>query len=108
MSRVLRRRYGRAGHPLFPRIHVVVSRDVTAFRAAAGDRFSIEGRLQRHYGAGWALVDLRFAKTAGEARSTAREMAAALTGKYKPGSVEISHGSRAFGDTGVRVSAGGR
>ena len=44
--RSLRRRYGRAGHPLFPRIHIVISRDVTAFREAAGDKFAIEARMQ--------------------------------------------------------------
>jgi hypothetical protein len=95
----LRRRYGRATHPLFPRIHIVVSRDVTAYRAEAGDKFAIEARLQKHYGADWALVGLRYAKTAGEARSLARTMATSLAAEYKPGSpVDISHGSRAFGE----------
>ena len=102
----LRKRYGRAGHPLFPRIHVVVSRDVTAFRAATGEKFSIEGRIQRHYGAGWALIALRFAKTAAEARRVSREIADSVTKEYKPGSpVEISHGSRSFNDAGGRIRA---
>jgi len=104
MKRALKRRYGHAGHPLFPRIHVVVSRDVTAFRAATGEKFSIEGRLQKHYGGDWHLIALRFAKTAAEARRVSREIADSVTKEYKPGSpVEISHGSRSFNDFGERL-----
>lgn len=103
-KRRLHKRYGRAGHPLFPRIHIVVSRDVTAFRAATGEKLSIEGRIQRHVGADWALIALRFAKTGAEAGRVAREIAASVTKEYRPGSpVEISHGSRSFNDAGGRV-----
>jgi hypothetical protein len=103
MKRSLHRRYGHAGHPLFPRIHVVISRDVTHFRKVAGENFSIEGRIQRHYGSDWALIALRFAKTATEARRVAQEISHSLTKEYKPGSIETSHGSRAFSDMGARV-----
>ena len=106
----LRRRYGHAkggsmrGHPLFPRIHIVISRDVTAFREAAGDKFAIEARMQKHIGADWILIGLRFSPTASLARSIAREIAASVTHEYKPGSpVDISHGARAFGDTGKHL-----
>lgn len=104
-KRTLRQRYGHAGHPLLPRIHIVISRDVMAFRKVTGEKFSIEGRIQRHYGGDWALIALRFAKTGTEAIRVAREIADSVTKEYKPGSpVEISHGSRAFGDLGERVS----
>lgn len=99
MKHRLKRRYGHAGHPLLPRIHIDISRGVTAFRAATGDKFAIEARLQKHYGGDWALLSLQFAKTAEEARSAARALAAHLTAKYKPGSpVDITHGARGFGE----------
>jgi hypothetical protein len=105
--RTIRRR-GHA-HPLFPRIHIVISRDVTAFREAAGDKFAIEARMQKHYGGDWILIGLRFSPKAGEARAIAREISASVTKEYKPGSpVEISHGSRAFGETGPLSKTGTR
>jgi hypothetical protein len=97
--RSLHKRYGHAGHPLFPRIHIVISRDVSPARLATGEKFAIEGRIQRHYGGDWALIALRFAKTGAEAGRVAREISASVTKEYKPGSpAEISHGARAFGD----------
>jgi hypothetical protein len=60
----LTRRYGRASHPLFPRIHITISRNVPSDRAAAGDRFRIE--------------------------AIAHEIEGSVTAEYKPGSpVEI-------------------
>ena len=86
----LKKRYGRASHPLFPRIHITISRDIPADRAAAGDKFKIEAKIQSHYGAKWSTIGLRFSPTPDLARAIAREIAGSVTSEYKPGSpVEI-------------------
>jgi hypothetical protein len=86
----LTRRYGRASHPLFPRIHITISRNVPSDRAAAGDRFRIEAKIQPHYGAKWSTIGLRFAPQPGLARAIAHEIEGSVTAEYKPGSpVEI-------------------
>lgn len=88
----LKRRYGRASqtHPLFPRIHITISRGVPADRAYAGDRFKIEAKIQAHYGGKWSLIGLRFSPTRELARDIAKEIGDSTTSEYKPGSpVEV-------------------
>lgn len=62
--------------------------------AREGGGFAIEGRVQRFYGGSWIVASMRYADSAGEARSIARKLAGDLEHQYRAGSrAEISHGS---------------
>jgi hypothetical protein len=100
----LRKRYSRA-HGAFPRIRVIISRDVSELRSIGGDavnppegsKFAIEARMQDERGGPWRLVGLRFSPLFDEARAISREIGDSVTAEYRPAvPVEVTHGTRNF------------
>jgi hypothetical protein len=77
----LRKRYGRAGHPLLPRLVMYLEKHFTP--ASETPTFIIEGKLQRGYGGPWKVVhyqELANVKAARAALRSSGELVAVKLG----------------------------
>ena len=111
----LRRRYGHAkGGSMRGLAHWSTFADGGYELVFEGRKYSIHPRHALEHGnrrsGGWSLSvspgtrGLHSSIDRLGARSIGREIAASVTHEYKPGSpVDISHGARAFGDTGKHL-----